>query len=567
MRIRSVRVKGFRGIPHQMTLNFSNSDSSTPLSCLLTGENGAGKSTFVDALEFCISGRYPRFASESKQHSLERLRNVVSPDQATEVEVTFADGSTFKRSVVEIDGALDSVPRAPHPAFRGSGLALHREEIISFLRSAPRARHGVFAEFMRNVASVSAVPQEYSDAISHAESHRETCTIARNNAARVLAKITRSNFGGLKTKLHDLASFNAWFASRGYSRNQDTRQGRITAQRKEIYEQAAIVRKEIGRVRAASDEVAKARKAANNAPLFSLLGEVAQTLTDSFKRISPTAESVISVSLELSSESAEIALIAKLSNGVTVRAEGYFSEANLDLLALLLFLSLMKFASEHGQPKIMVLDDVLQSVDSAIRVKVARYLLEEFKGWQFLVTFHDRLWKEQFSAVFAAKHQFVEREVHDWGFATGPRIIEARRDASDDLRGVVAADDPRLICGNAGYLLETLSDWMSKSLQTSVTRRYGDKYTLGDTWPSVAKKLREIGLKEEANRVNDYMWLRNIHGAHYNEWATGLSIVDARNFGDAVLELWDKVWCKTCRQTIGKHGNIFHCNCGIIRFP
>ncbi|GGW55113.1 hypothetical protein GCM10010381_45720 [Streptomyces xantholiticus] len=364
-----------------------------------------------------------------------------------------------------------------------------------------------------------------------------------------------------------MTSFNAWFTSQGYSKNQDTRKGGLTAQQRGIYAQAATVRKNIGVVRAASDEVTKAKRAANNAPLFSLLGEVAQTLTDSFRRISPTAESVTSVSLELASESAEISLMATLSNGAVVRAEGYFSEANLDLLALLLFLSLMKFASDHGQPKIMVLDDVLQSVDAAIRVKVARYLLEEFKGWQFLVTFHDRLWKEQFSAVFAAKHQFVEREVHDWGFSTGPRVIETRRDASGALRDVVAGDDPRLICGNAGYLLEVLADWMSKSLQTSVTRRHGDKYTLGDTWPSVAKKLREIGLKSETDRVNEYMWLRNIHGAHYNEWATGLSVVDARNFGDAVLELWEKVWCKPCRQTIGKHGNIFHCNCGSISFP
>jgi hypothetical protein len=320
-------------------------------------------------------------------------------------------------------------------------------------------------------------------------------------------------------------------------------------------------------VRKANDAVTKARKNAANAPLFSLLADVTESLTESFKKISPTAESVQSVTLDLAPESVEITLMATLVNGVVVRAESYFSEANLDLLALLLFLSLMKFASEHGQPKIMVLDDVLQSVDSSIRVKVARYLLEEFGDWQFLVTFHDRLWKEQFAAVFSAKHQFVEREIHDWGFSSGPRIVEARRDATDALRECLKGDDPRVICGNAGYLLETLADWMSKSLQTSVTRRHGDKYTLGDTWPGVAKKLKNVGLQAEVDRVDGYMWLRNIHGAHYNEWATGLSIVDARHFGDSVLDLWERVWCQKCRQTLGKHGNVFHCNCGLISFP
>ncbi|MFC9477894.1 hypothetical protein [Streptomyces griseus] len=268
------------------------------------------------------------------------------------------------------------------------------------------------------------------------------------------------------------------------------------------------------------------------------------------------------VTLELTAENAEISLMVTLVNGVDVRAESYFSEANLDLLALLLFLSLMKYAGENGQPKIMALDDVLQSVDASIRVKVAQYLLTEFRTWQFLVTFHDRLWKEQFSAVFSTKHGFVEREMHDWGFSSGPRMIEARRDSSDPLRDCIKSEDPRIICGNAGYLLEVLSDWLSKSLQTSVTRRYGDKYTLGDTWPAVAKKLRKIGLTSAADAVDSYMWLRNIHGAHYNEWATGLSIVDARCFGDAVLYLWENVWCESCRETAGKHGDLIHCRCG-----
>ncbi|MEH0446413.1 AAA family ATPase [Streptomyces sp. B21-102] len=566
MRIRSIRVERFRGIPGVITLNFANSEKSAPQSCLLVGENGSGKSTFADALEFCISGRYPRFAGEPKHHSLERLRNFATTgDGVAEVEVVFTDGSTYKRSIVASDGSLEVFPVETHSAFRGSGIALRREEIISFLRSAPRARHGVFAEFMRSVAATPGIPEKYFEAISEAESVRTRKITQRDKAARRLAKTVRAPFGDLHSKLHDVQSFNSWFVSRGYLKSPDQRSwDRMTEQQRSVYYEANSVRRAIGGVRKANEGVGKAKKNANNAPLFSLLANVAASLTDSFKNISPAAESVQSVSLDLVPESSEITLTANLVNGVNVRAESYFSEANLDLLALLLFLSLMKFAGENGQPKIMVLDDVLQSVDSSIRVKVARYLLEEFGGWQFLVTFHDRLWKEQFAAVFSARHQFVEREIHDWGFSSGPRIVEARRDASDALRECVTGTDSRLICGNAGYLLEVLSDWLSKSLQTSVTRRHGDKYTLGDTWPGVAKKMRSLGLKSEVDRVDGYMWLRNIHGAHYNEWATGLSIVDARNFGESVLGLWGHVWCESCRQTLGKYGNVYHCNCGLV---
>ena len=59
MRIRRLTVSGLRGVSQPITLNFSNSDSRGSASCLLIGENGAGKSSFVDALEFCLSGKFP----------------------------------------------------------------------------------------------------------------------------------------------------------------------------------------------------------------------------------------------------------------------------------------------------------------------------------------------------------------------------------------------------------------------------------------------------------------------------------------------------------------------------
>ncbi|MER7960006.1 ATP-binding protein [Streptomyces sp. NPDC096030] len=355
-------VEGFRGIPHRMTLNFWNSPDVKPASCLLLGENGTGKSTFVDAIEFCLTGRYSRLPGESKQSSLRGLRNFAMPDGVTSVEVEFADGAKFRRSIELRDGELSVIPEAPHPSFRGSGLTLHREQIISFLRSAPRARRGIFAEFMRSAAATSETPIEYLNAIDDAEDFRKKKVRERDEVARELATASQSSFGNMRARLHDVQSFNSWFASRGHSRKQaERRSGRLTPGRKRIYALASSVRRAIEEVRRSTEQVVQAKKAAASAPLFSLLAQVGQDLTDGFRKISPAADSFESVSLELASESSEISLSVTLGNGTKVHAEGYFSEANLDLLALLLFLSLMKFAGEHGQPKIMALDDVLQS--------------------------------------------------------------------------------------------------------------------------------------------------------------------------------------------------------------
>ncbi|MER5798601.1 hypothetical protein [Streptomyces mirabilis] len=407
------------------------------------------------------------------------------------------------------------------------------------------------------------IPQENKDAVAKSEAAREAKRESRNSTARSLARKMGVPHRRIEPALQSLNAFNGWFASNGYVKKQEERGGkRLSRERAAVYRQAAEVRRGIEQFVIATDQMNRLRHVAAKAPLITLLAEVGGNLTASFKQISPSAQSVDAVELMLSPDKAEIDLDVLLLNGLRLRAEHYFSEANLDLLALLLFLSLMKFAAKNGQPKVMALDDVLQSVDASIRVKVAQYLLSEFGDWQLFVTFHDRLWREQFGAVFASRHQFIERELIDWGLESGPKLIETKRDPSSALRDSLSSNDSRLICGNAGFLLEVMSDWLSKSLQTSVTRRYGDKYTLGDTWPGVLKRLRRTTLGQAGLRVDSYMWLRNIHGAHYNEWATGLSMSDAENFAGAVLVLWGKIWCTLCKEPVGKHGDLLHCRCG-----
>ncbi|MFH9586863.1 AAA family ATPase [Streptomyces luteogriseus] len=563
MRIRRLTVQGFRGISQSVTLHFSNADSGSVASCLLIGENGAGKSSFVDALEFCLSGKFPTNPNMSKWPYLQRLANVSDFARESRVEVEFTDGSTYSRSVVEVEGTWAMSPRSPHNLFQGAGFTLRREEIISFLRTPPDKRYGVFASFMRSAIAAAEVPQEATDAVAKAEAVREARRKSRDNAARTLARKMKLNYRRVEPALQGIPTFNGWFASQGYVKKQDERGGRkLSREREAVYRQAALVRREVEQFIAATEQMNRQKQVASKAPLIALLAEVGGSLTESFKRISPSAQTVASVELMLSPDKAEIDLDVLLMNGLRLRAEHYFSEANLDLLALLLFLSLMKFAAKNGQPKIMALDDVLQSVDASIRVKVAQYLLSEFGNWQLLVTFHDRLWREQFGAVFATKHQFLERELVDWGLESGPKLIEAKRDPSSALRDSLISNDSRLICGNAGFLLEVMSDWMSKSLQTSVTRRYGDKYTLGDTWPGVLKRLRKTSMCQAGLLVDSYMWLRNIHGAHYNEWATDLSMTDAHAFAVSVLSLWDGIWCPLCREPVGKHGDLLHCRCG-----
>lgn len=287
MRVRRLTVQGFRGISQPVTLHFSNSHSGSPASCLLIGENGAGKSSFVDALEFCLSGKFPTNPNRPKWPYLQRLANVNDIARDSRVEVEFADGSTFSRSVVERDGVWAQDPIPPHPMFQGSGFALRREEIINFLRTPPDKRYGVFATFMRNTVATTEVPQENKDAVAKSEADREAQGESRNRVARSLSRKMGVSYHRIEPAVQSLAAFNGWFASNGYVRKQDERGGRkVPREREEVYRLAAAVRREIEQFVIATDRMNRLKNLASKAPLIILLAEVGGNLTESFKRIS-----------------------------------------------------------------------------------------------------------------------------------------------------------------------------------------------------------------------------------------------------------------------------------------
>lgn len=119
--------------------------------------------------------------------------------------------------------------------------------------------------------------------------------------------------------------------------------------------------------------------------------------------------------------------------------------------------------------------------------------MKEFGNWQLIFTVHDRFWQEQLR-VLLRRHNcdFVEREIVRWDFNNGPTIINASRDMDVLLQEAIGRGEVYSICAQAGLLLERICNILSYNLPISVTRKVGDKYTLGDLWPGVSKILRKL---------------------------------------------------------------------------
>lgn len=75
----------------------------------------------------------------------------------------------------------------------------------------------------------------------------------------------------------------------------------------------------------------------------------------------------------------------------------FFSEGHMDSLGLCIFLAFIK--RFNGNLKLIVLDDVLTTVDSAHRLRVAQMLTKEFVDYQFIITTHDQLWAKELEHI------------------------------------------------------------------------------------------------------------------------------------------------------------------------
>lgn len=108
------------------------------------------------------------------------------------------------------------------------------------------------------------------------------------------------------------------------------------------------------------------------------------------------------------------------SFGESVDSRSFASEGHLDTLGLCIFLAFNKQFNNLG---LMVLDDVLTTVDDTHKEKIANLLLEEFEDFQFIITAHDKVWVDELEDLCAEyEKNNVVYEIEDWSLDDGPVI-------------------------------------------------------------------------------------------------------------------------------------------------
>jgi hypothetical protein len=569
MKIKKLEINSFRGIPNQLIIDFPIKNNK-PSSLIILGDNGVGKSSIVDSIEFCLQGHI----SQTKLSNLTNTPSVKSfySKFFPSINITFENLEKINRKIIPDEQGLLSNVTKPHKLFSVSPFVIRRHDILRFINSSEAERTLVFSNYLRKENDSDWVEHPI-DEIKRLQDDRLKAKKDRDILLKKLSDELKIDSQKIPFERKAFNEFVKEHIYGGLPKTQFESLGfkvKLNKKAELLAEEVYIEIENHRQIRAKVNSFSIAGSVTTFpkhllSQLEGFLIKVSEKLTISFLEISPL-EFIDKIEIVYQNESIlALSLNLILKNKQKCSPNQLLSEANLDLLALLFYLAFIQESAERGQSKFIILDDVLQSVDSTIRVNFITYLLKNFSDWQFIITAHDRLWHRQLVELMNLySHQYFNLSLASWSFENGPVIKNITFENTESLYQAIEDNNLINICSNSGLLLEEICDGLSKSLNTSLQRKKEDKYTLGDLFPGIVKLLKKTTLNKNIETIQKWLHLRNLIGAHYNEWALSLSFDEAKSFGLSVLSLHELVKCKNCSSWIinNYEFKFYACKCG-----
>ncbi len=232
----------------------------------------------------------------------------------------------------------------------------------------------------------------------------------------------------------------------------------------------------------------------------------------------------------------------------------FTSEGHLDSLGLCVFLAFVKKFNVNCS--LIILDDIITTIDSQHRKKIADLLLTEFIQNQLIITTHDGIWYEQLRAaqrVFRIENRFINIEIIGWNKDRGLTIrnfiprwekIEERISNADKTG---AGNDGRSYLEG---LLKKLCQLMKVQIEYKEDGRYSLAELLDPTEKRLLRKARgDFKRKVEAAFANLRMQtlLANIL-SHDNLLIELVSMQEVTEFCNSIHELHELFLCPICKR-------------------
>ena len=203
---------------------------------------------------------------------------------------------------------------------------------------------------------------------------------------------------------------------------------------------------------------------------------------------------------ELKPEGAQLDFKVDFYGRGTYHPRALHSEGHQDSMGLCLYLALNKKISE-GKVKLVILDDVVMSIDSDHRRNVCKLLKELFTDQQFIITTHNRTWARQLNTDGVIKSKNMV-EFRGWSVDAGP-IYAENGEVWDDIREKLENNDVASAAHQLREHAEFFYDSVCSSLLAEVRYKGDDRQDLGDFLKGAKKAYKEY-LRLAKNAANSW---------------------------------------------------------------
>jgi recombinational DNA repair ATPase RecF len=252
------------------------------------------------------------------------------------------------------------------------------------------------------------------------------------------------------------------------------------------------------------------------------------------------------------------------------------SEGHLDSLGLCIFLAFVK--NFHGDCTLIVLDDVITTIDSGHRGRLCDLLFREFEDYQLIITTHDGVWYQELAATQRALKidgAFVNAQITGWDLDAGPCITRfmPRRERIEDR---LAANDKTGAANLSRQYLEWLLKRMALSSNAPVPVVNWQSGTVRDLEPHCRKRIAALvsdkgflaGFESAIEELEKTVIFGNLL-SHDNPLADQVAIAEVARFYSATRALHDYVCCRTCETTLEyvRDANEYRCTNSKCKTP
>lgn len=267
------------------------------------------------------------------------------------------------------------------------------------------------------------------------------------------------------------------------------------------------------------------------------------------------------------------------------------SEGHQDSMGLCLFFALNKYLTGDAI-KVVVLDDVVMSIDRSHRRAICQLLKNFFPDKQLIITTHDTAWAKQLKTEGIVTQKNMVHFVN-WNVDTGP-IFELDKDLWESIKEDLEKDDvpsaAHKLRRNAECFFDNICDFLSAKLPY----KGHHQWELGDFAPAAIsaytehlkkaktnfQKMKQQDKFEELNELEKKantiiaksqieQWIIN-ENVHHNKW----EVFDKKDFVpvvEAFRDLFGLFTCSSCGTTMSLSQSkgeavktIVSCDCGKI---